>query len=158
MGLTLGAAAVAAAPTVIGWIDSFVKRLVANIPDPAERARVEVEARAELMTMVENSDQRQSEINREQAASPSLFVGGARPAAMWVCVAGLAYDALLSKILPWVFTVAGLHNVPPMPPLGDTSTELLLWSLLGLGGMRSFDKIRGTDLRGPFGPSREPRQ
>lgn len=85
----------------------------------------------------------QMEINKVEAASPGLFKGGWRPAAGWVCVIGLGYTFLLRPILPWVVSVAGLAEVPELPPIETMDLMVLLSGMLGLGGMRSFERARG---------------
>lgn len=84
----------------------------------------------------------QIEVNKIEAAQ-GPFRGGWRPAVGWVCVAGLAYTFLLRPLLPWVTAVAGQPNVPAMPALdmGDLMTILL--GVLGLGGFRTYERIKG---------------
>ncbi len=123
-----------------------VERLAELIPDPNERARAVTAARQEMVAALSASDASQAEINKAEATSPHAFAAMWRPAAGWVAVAGLAYDALLRPLLPWVVTVLGRAPVPPLPELAEALWGLL-FGMLGLGAMRSFDKVRGTDLR-----------
>jgi hypothetical protein len=77
----------------------------------------------------------QLEVAKIQASHKSMFVAGARPAIMWICGAGLCYNVLLHPIFDIWYT---------MP---EVNTELLyptLMGMLGLGGMRSFDKSKGV--------------
>jgi len=89
------------------------------------------------------------EIAKIEAVSPSLFKSGWRPAVGWVCVLALAYTYLVKPILPWMIVVVGLvagstAKVPALPevPMGDLFALLL--GLLGLGGMRMYEKIKGV--------------
>ena len=84
----------------------------------------------------------QMEINKEEARDPSLFKSGWRPAVGWLCVAGFAYMAVVRPLVPWVVAVAGL-NVPPLPPIDTAEIGALLFGMLGLGGMRSAERIKG---------------
>ncbi len=89
----------------------------------------------------------QTDINKTEAASPSLFVAGPRPAVMWVCVAALAYQYLLRPLWTGLALIAG-HPIPtPGLPGLDDNLYQLLWALLGLGAMRSFDKLKGVDTK-----------
>lgn len=89
----------------------------------------------------------QSDINKAEAASPSVFVAGPRPAVMWVCVAALAYQYLLRPLWTGIALIAG-HPIPtPGLPGLDDNLYQLLWALLGLGAMRSYDKIKGVDTK-----------
>lgn len=75
----------------------------------------------------------QINLNAVEAAHKSIFVAGWRPAIGWVCALGLLYNVILHQFISiWV-------EVPPV------ETELLypvLLGMLGLGGMRSFEKVK----------------
>jgi hypothetical protein len=80
------------------------------------------------------------------AAPPSrfarAFVAGWRPAVGWVGVAALAYQFIVYPVLlwlPWVHT--------PPPPLDSTMLYSLVTGMLGIAGLRSFDKTRGVDTK-----------
>lgn len=135
-------AILAALPTLVPMLDRV---LASVIPDPNERARVAQQAAAEMTATLAASDAQQVAVNQIEAASPHPFAAWWRPAAGWVAVAGLAYDALLRPLAPWVLTVAGVE-APPLPELGEALWGLL-FGMLGLGAMRSYDKVRGTDAR-----------
>lgn len=86
----------------------------------------------------------QLEINKVEASSSSIFIAGARPAAMWVGVITLFYIGIGGSLLNWL---ALCFNLPPFPIInGSASTEILM-GLLGLGGLRSFDKLKGIDTK-----------
>jgi hypothetical protein len=83
----------------------------------------------------------QLEINAKEAASTSIFVAGWRPAAGWAGVAGLAYAAIVHPFLSWISAMNGW----PAPPQIDTETLLyVLGGMLGLGTLRSVEKIKGA--------------
>jgi roadblock/LC7 domain-containing protein len=83
----------------------------------------------------------QMEINKAEAQT-DMFRGGWRPAVGWMCVCGLAYQFLLMPILPWVVTVAG-GSVPPLPAIDNETLMVLLTGMLGLGSLRTFERVRG---------------
>jgi hypothetical protein len=84
----------------------------------------------------------QMAINAEEAKSSSIFVAGWRPAAGWVCVLGLAYMTIFRPLASWLGTIYGLPNVPPVV---DTTVLMeLLFGMLGMGALRSYDKKQGT--------------
>lgn len=83
----------------------------------------------------------QSATNQEQAKSTSLMVSGGRPAAMWVCVFGLFYTFILQPLLAWV----SLLFHASVPPVIDTAMLMqLLFGMLGLAGIRSWEKGKGV--------------
>ena len=84
----------------------------------------------------------QIETNKEQAKHPSLFVAGARPAIMWICALGLFTQFFLLPIAEWA-TAIWMPGVD-LPKLNAEGLMGLTVSLLGLGGMRSFEKSKGV--------------
>lgn len=118
------------------------------IPDPAAAADAKLKAlelaqRGELATL--DADLRlmlaQADINKAEA-STDLFRGGWRPACGWVCAAGLAYTFLLRPVLPWLASLAGAE-VQAMPEIDTDTLMVLLTGMLGLGGLRTVERIRG---------------
>jgi len=82
----------------------------------------------------------QLEVNKAEAASTSLFVSGWRPAVGWVCVLGMASNFVL---IPMVNFILALAESTITVPLIDTSTMMpVLLGMLGLGAMRSAEKIK----------------
>jgi len=100
----------------------------------------------DLATMAERHAQElakgQIQANVEQAKHPSLFVAGARPAIMWICSLGLLWEFFLKPIATWTILVTGsdipMINIPTDGLIG------LTMSLLGLSGMRSWEKTKGV--------------
>jgi hypothetical protein len=106
------------------------------IPDPAARERHEI-ALAQLATAADNA---QLEVNKVEAANPSVFVAGWRAFIGWVCGFGLGYTFLGAPILAYILTIAAPGMALPVIPT-DNLMELVL-AMLGLGGLRTFEKIR----------------
>jgi len=77
----------------------------------------------------------QAEINKIEAQHRSLFVAGWRPAIGWVCAIGLAFPFILNPLIEW----AG--GTGPKIPM-DQLMELVV-ALLGLGTLRTFEKLAG---------------
>ncbi len=119
-------------------------------PDPAQRDA----AKLELLKMQQSGElaqlqadtalaQGQMEINKVEAASPTLFVSGARPFIMWICGLALAYATIIEPIARFVMSV--VYRYTGAFPVIDTALTLqVLLGLLGLGAMRSYDKNMGT--------------
>ena len=102
-------------------------------------------AKAELLTMQVQGELNQLmgqlEINKEEAKNPSVFVAGWRPASGWICNIGLLYTFLFQPLMAWASTIVHI----PAPPAIDVDTLMvLLGSLLGIGGLRTVDKIKGV--------------
>jgi hypothetical protein len=133
-------------PLILGPILDVGRDLIARFFPDKEKA---AEAERELFRMAMDGELKQAiaqlEINAREAAHPSVWVAGWRPGAGWCGVAGLAYTAILHPLLMWLSTVKGW----PLPPALDSD---LLWAvltgMLGLGGMRSLERIKGVIPRG----------
>lgn len=90
----------------------------------------------ELRTLVA-SDAAQVSTNNIEAASASLFVAGWRPAVGWVCVTSLAWTFIVSPMISWA-------TGSKAPVLDTSDLQQLLFGLLGLAGMRTFEKVKGV--------------
>jgi len=88
------------------------------------------------------SDMAQIAVNQEQAKHASIFVAGGRPAVMWVCVIALFINFVVGPLANWAFAI-WLPEVV-FPTLEDGSLMTLLFGMLGMGGLRSYDKKNGT--------------
>lgn len=117
----------------------------------AKQKLVELEQAGELAELEAHTKiaLAQAAINQEEAKSESLFKSGWRPAVGWACVFGLLYapaTALLSWVLQIVSWAFGTDTTSfPMPPDIDVGQLVtMLFGLLGLGAMRSYDKKNGV--------------
>ena len=118
-------------------------------PDPASKAAAALELEklrqggefkaidAELSAM-----QMQADTNRVEAASADPFVSRWRPFIGWVCGWALAWHYLGRPIASWAAALAGIDAQIPSLDLGDLITLLL--GMLGMGGLRTAEKIKGV--------------
>lgn len=83
----------------------------------------------------------QAEINRLEAGHRSLFVAGWRPFIGWVCGLGLAWAFLGHPMFEWFVALRGLAI--PVPEIATDNMMELILALLGLGGLRTFEKLTG---------------
>ena len=95
----------------------------------------------ELKSQIVSLDLAQAQTNLEQAKHPSIFVAGARPAIMWICAFGLGWQFVFQPVAVWIIAVGGIDVV--LPIIETEGLLSLTLALLGLGGMRSFEKSKG---------------
>lgn len=86
--------------------------------------------------------QGQLDTNKAEAANPNAFTSSWRPAIGWVCALALLGQYVARPMLQWVGAITG-HEWPPLPGIDDNLWELML-GMLGLGGLRSFEKVKGV--------------
>ena len=101
----------------------------------------------EIATMSERHAQQlamaQIEVNKAEAASGSVFKGGWRPFIGWVCGFAFAYHFILQPILLFGIVVAGV-SFPPLPAFDMSQMMPVLLGMLGLGGLRTYEKKTGV--------------
>lgn len=117
------------------------------IPDPQEREKAKIELiKAERASDLEelrlalSADQMQVDINKEEAASSNLFVSGWRPFIGWVCGIAFAYHFILQPIL--AFAIANNGGKVELPAFDMQTLSTVLMGMLGLGGLRTLEKIK----------------
>ena len=131
---------------VINGVISVIDKV---IPDPSQKAAAQLAVlqlqqtgQLEQLKADVQASLAQVDVNKVEAESPSLFKSGWRPAVGWICAVALGVQFLLNPIGSWVAALMG-HPVQ-FPPLDLGTLMTLLFGMLGLGAMRSFDKKVGT--------------
>lgn len=137
-------------PLLLGPLADIIKGAIGRIfPDPAAQADASYKLAAlvqsgELAQMANDTQLALAQIgvNNTEAGSDSLFKSGWRPNIGWICGAALGWNYIGR---PVVVTAAALAGHPVTLPAADTQELLpLLMALLGLGGFRTMEKIKGA--------------
>ena len=84
----------------------------------------------------------QLDVNKAEAAHDSIFVAGWRPFIGWVCGAAFAYTFVLQPFAVFL-VVTAKWSAPPLPSLDMMPMLTVLGGMLGLGAMRSYEKVKG---------------
>jgi hypothetical protein len=113
----------------------------------SDKERMELELEAKRIDQA--IDLGQMEVNKVEAANQNLFVAGWRPAIGWVGAGAMFYQFLLYPILVWAWVWLQAEGYVPRevkpPPMLDTEALwVILSGMLGIAGMRSFEKSRGV--------------
>jgi hypothetical protein len=136
-------------PLLIGPLAELIKSVVNKIwPDPAQQA----EAQLRIATLMQTGElaqlaaetglmQGQIDINKIEAAGEGTFKAGWRPFIGWTCGAGFAWQFVAQPAAEWISAALG-H--PIALPHADMSQMMpVLLGMLGLGGLRTMEKIKG---------------
>ena len=131
---------------IAGPILHIIDKLV---PDQAQKAQMQLEAmkmaQAGDFKELDNQLQRdlaQIAVNQTEAASPDFFKSGWRPSVGWICSAGLGIQFIVAPMASWGAALAGHPIAFPTLDIGTLLT--LLGGLLGLGTLRTTEKVKGV--------------
>lgn len=136
----------ALAGTAVGLATDAISAVIKKyIPDPQAQAQMEMD----VFKVLQSSDLAQLEINKAEAQSGSIFVAGWRPAIGWICATTLAWQFVVKG---WAFSVISLFSDKAATailnsPGIDNSVWELVFAMLGMGALRSFDKFKGVATR-----------
>lgn len=130
----------------IPLIGTLVDKL---FPDPQAAA----DAKVKVMEMAQRGELAQLEaevklltgqidVNKVEASHQSVFVSGWRPATGWVCAAAFAYKFVLAPA--GAFTMAAIGHPIDLPVLDFTEMSTILLGMLGLGSLRTLEKVKGV--------------
>ena len=124
---------------LIGPVTSLLDKFIEDKDQKAALAH-------EIATMAERHAQEramaQAEINKQEAAHRNMWVAGWRPFVGWVCGVALAWHFVLAPVV--LFVAAWLDVfLPPLPAFDMDSLMTVLLGMLGLGGLRSYEKTKG---------------
>ena len=112
-------------------LDKFVE-------DKDLNTKLDAELRKEMIGL----DALQAQTNLESAKHPSIFVSGARPFLLWGTGFGLLWGTLFGPIAAWACAIWAPEAV--LPAIETEQLTTLVMALLGLGGMRSYEKSKGV--------------
>lgn len=116
----------------------------------AQAEALEGAAQAAAASFDQAQMQGQVDLLKIDQSSTSFFKSGWRPAAGWIAVFGFSYTVAIRPLAPWIIQVGAYvfgfdpTAVPLLPPIETSELVGLLTGMLGLGGMRTFEKVRSA--------------
>lgn len=129
----------------LSGIFSGIRGLISEFHSSPEEKQKALEAvmnyESKLYQIASSIDLAQLEVNKVEAANSSRFVSGWRPFIGWTCGAGLAYEVIVRDLLNWVLM---LSNTPLLPTLNNEILWMTMSSMLGIAGLRTFEKLKGV--------------
>ena len=124
-------------PATITTVTQLVNKFV---PDRDAQIKLQSELQSKFAEIEAQQLQAQSDTNKVEASSSSVFVAGWRPFIGWVCGSALAWSYILQPVAQWGLLVAHVDTKLPEIPSGDLFNLTL--AMLGMAGWRTLDKIK----------------
>jgi len=128
--------------SVSDLFNGILKRVLPEKMSEADAAKLQQEITMELLKADWSAVQSQLQINTEEAKHDSVFVAGWRPFVGWVCGAAFAYNFIFQPLFLFIVTT-WKWDAPPLPTLDFGPMMTVLLGMLGLGAMRSYEKVKG---------------
>ena len=126
-------------------VGPIVNKFVDRIPDGNERARAKEALERELGDAANSVMLAQTEINKAEAAHKSIFVAGWRPFIGWVCGVGIAWSMVVQPVAQWAMIAGG--DGTELPTIDTSYLMELVTAMLGMSGLRTFEKMKGVARR-----------
>lgn len=138
-----------------------IEGILRFIPDKNKRAEARELFDNNILKALTGLVQGQLDINQQEAKHPSIFVAGWRPFIGWVCGFALVWNFILQPLISWVvymFAVFGLIEQEVMvaiapPSLDSAELTTVLLGMLGLGGLRTYERRLGLERNNMNGTS-----
>jgi|TARA_R100001510_G_C7644608_1_gene202017 hypothetical protein len=127
-------------PSILPAVTDVIGRFLPE--DKEARAKAERQLEQQLATHLAKIDVAQLEINKTEAAHRSIWVSGWRPFIGWSCGVALAWSYVVTPILHFGLAQAGL--LVDLPAMDMSEMMPVLMGMLGLGGLRTFEKFKGV--------------
>ena len=124
-------------PSLLPVVGDVLDRFFPN-KEEKEKATREIEAK--LTDHLASIDLAQLEVNKAEAQSGNIFIAGWRPFVGWTCGLALFYTYLVQPIA--VFVMGQTGNLVHLPQLDLSTMMPVLLGMLGLGGLRTFEKFK----------------
>ena len=109
------------------------------IEDKDHKAKLAHELATMADKMAHEQQLAQIAVNKEEAASGSIFKGGWRPFIGWVCGIAFFYHFVLNPIILFVIAIIGIE-IPTLPEFQMNTLLTVLGGMLGIGGLRTYEK------------------
>ena len=112
------------------------------IEDKDQKAKLAHELATMADKLAHEQQLAQMAINKEEAASGSLFKGGWRPFVGWICGIAFFYHFVCQPVIIFIVAMSGV-DIPDLPKFEMNTLLTVLGGLLGIGGLRTYEKQKG---------------
>ena len=123
-------------------IEPATKLLDKVIEDKDQKAKLAHELATMADKLAHEQNLAQMAINKEEAASGSIFKGGWRPCIGWICGIAFGYHFVLQPVIIFIVALVGIE-IPDLPKFEMNTLLTVLAGMLGIGGLRTYEKQKG---------------
>ena len=123
-------------------IEPATKLLDKVIEDKDQKAKLAHELATMAYKLAHEQQLAQMAINKEEAASGSLFKGGWRPFVGWVCGVAFCYHFIIQPVIIFIVALTGII-IPDLPSFNMNTLLTVLGGMLGIGSLRTYEKQKG---------------
>ena len=124
-------------PAILPTVGKLVDKL---FPDEEAAKREKLKIEQELLKQLQSVDLAQIEVNKVEAAG-NMLQRSWRPTIGWVCALAFAYHFLVQPMIIFIASISGQQI--PLPAFDMSALMSVTMGLLGLGGLRTFEKMKG---------------
>ena len=135
--------------SILNPFTPLIEKLVDRIPDPNKRAEAKEEIERMLVQAATDGMKGQMEVNAQEAQHHSVFVAGWRPFIGWTCGVAFAYSFVVQPLGVLLASVAAqatdwTFDPNQLPSLDMGPLMTVLMGMLGLGTLRTYEKLKGV--------------
>jgi len=137
-------------PFLIPLLSPLLNKVLDYIPDPAKKAEAALQAQKDLqaaeaqaMALIADQNKSQAAIDATEAASTNWFIAGWRPFLGWVLSSSFAWVYVIQPMVAFGFNAA--HHPVTLPTIDFSQMSTVLMGMLGLAGLRTYEKSTDTE-------------
>ena len=125
------------------FLNGILKRVFPEKMSELDAAKMNQEITMALIRGELEPTLAQLRVNEAEARNESTFVAGWRPFIGWVCGVALGWQFIGLKVALFFVALFKL-DVGPLPQFEYTELTPILLGMLGLGGLRTYEKVKGA--------------
>ena len=103
---------------------------------------LKIKLQHELNQELHKANMAQIEVNKIEATHRTIFVAGWRPFLGWCLSFAMAWHYVLAPFILFIASFFG-YQLPQLPEFDMTSLMTVLMGMLGLGSLRTYEKVKG---------------
>ena len=126
---------------LLGGKNGALKQISSVIDDLHTSEEEKLDKKILMQRIQQKLAEKQLDVNKAEASHSSIFVSGWRPAIGWTGAVALMFEFILSPAIEWYSKFSGMELAAPEIQTGPLLA--IVTSMLGVAGLRSFEKTKG---------------